>query len=87
MIKGIPAVESWYRRNIVLYVKETAIPALPAAVLPSAIRDGQAIPQMASIFYRMRASILTLLPASCVSKIALAKHRLVIASRSLRRSK
>jgi SAM-dependent methyltransferase len=87
MIKGIPAVESWYRRNIVLYVKETALPALPAAVLPSAIRDGQAIPQMASIFYRMRASILTFLPAWCVSKIALAKHRLVIASRSLRRSK
>lgn len=86
MIKGVPEVESWYRRNMVLYVKETAIPALSGAVLSSAIRDGQAIPQVASIFYRMRASILTFLPPWCVSKLALAKHRLVIASRSLRRS-
>jgi SAM-dependent methyltransferase len=86
MIKGVPGVESWYRYNMILYVAEAAIPALPAAVLTSAIRDGQAIPQVSSVFYRMRASILTFLPAWCVSKIALAKHRLVIASRSLRRS-
>jgi len=86
MVKGVPGVESWYRYNMILYVAEAVIPALPAAVLSSAIRDGQAIPQVASIFYRVRASILTFLPAWCVSKIALAKHRLVIASRSLRRS-
>lgn len=84
MIKGDTEVESWYRYNMVLFVAETALPALSAELLRSGLRDGQAIPAMTSQSFRIRARILSLLPMWCVSKIALVKHGIVIAFRSLR---
>lgn len=84
LIKGNATVESWYRRNIVLYVAETAIPALPLAISRSAIHDDQRIPEVASWAYRIQAHALSLLPVWCVSKIALLKHDTIVAWRSLR---
>jgi SAM-dependent methyltransferase len=84
MIEGVAEVESWYRYNMVLFIAETALPALSPELLRSGLRDGQAIPAMTSQPFRIRARILSLLPMRCVSKIALAKHRIVTAYRSLR---
>jgi SAM-dependent methyltransferase len=86
MIKGIAGVESWYRRNIILYVAETAIPALSPIVRHSAIHADQTIPQVGSMLYRVQARVVSLLPMRWVSKIALAKHAIIIACRSLRKS-
>ena len=84
MIAGSATVESWYRRNIILYVREAAILALPPSVLRSAIHDDQSIPEMASLAYRIQSRVLSLLPTWWVSKIARAKHNIIIACRSLR---
>ena len=83
-IKGMTAVESWYRRNILLYIAHTAIPTLSPALFCTAIADDQAIPVMASFGYRMRACALYCLPARLVSRMARIKHRLFIAFRWLR---
>jgi SAM-dependent methyltransferase len=85
MIRGIAAVGSWYRRNIILYVTEAAIPELSASVRASGVRDDQAIPEMTSFLYRFQASVLLLLPVGLVSKIARVKHMMVIACRSLKK--
>jgi SAM-dependent methyltransferase len=84
MIKGVSKVESWYRRNMVLYVAEDAITELPPAVLRSAIRDDQKIPIVASLFHTIRAPVISLLPTWLVSKIARAKHHISIAYGSLK---
>jgi SAM-dependent methyltransferase len=86
MIREVATVESWYRRNLILYVAETAIPALPPAVLRSGIHDDQKIPEVTSLAYRIQARVLSLLPMRLVSKIALAKHKIAIACRSLKES-
>lgn len=86
MIREVATVESWYRRNLILYVAETAIPALPPAVLRSGIRDDQKITEVTSLAYRIQACVLSSLPVWLVSKIALAKHRVAIALRSLKDS-
>jgi SAM-dependent methyltransferase len=84
MVKGNTLVESWYRRNIILYVAEVSIPALPQAILESAIPDNQAIPEITSVFHKAQSRVVSLLPVWCVSMIALVKHSIVIAYRSLR---
>jgi SAM-dependent methyltransferase len=85
LIKDLSSVESWYRRNIILYVAQSVIHELPPAVRQSGIRNDQAIPVISSLTFRIQSRILSLLPPSWVSKIALAKHNVVIASRSLRK--
>lgn len=82
LIKGVRTVEPWYRRNIVLYVAEAAIPTLPPAVLRSFIGDDEKIPIDTSLVYRIQSRILSLLPMRWVTKIARAKHNLAIACRS-----
>jgi len=84
VIRGVAAVASWYRRNIVLYVAEAAVPALPPAVKRSGITDDRRIPGMTSFAYRVQARALSFLPDWCVSRIAIAKHNIVFACRSLR---
>jgi SAM-dependent methyltransferase len=86
MIKGVTTVESWYRHNIILYVAEEAIPALPLTVRRTGIRDDQKIPEMTSLVYRIQACVLSLLPMWLVLKIAITKHNIAIAYRSLRDS-
>jgi SAM-dependent methyltransferase len=84
MIKDAAAVESWYRRNIVLYVAEAAIPALPPAVRGSGIPDDRKIPVLNSLAYSIQARVVSLLPVWLVTRIALAKHHIAITSRSLK---
>lgn len=84
MIKGNTAVESWYRRNILLYVAERAIETLPPAIIQTGVGGDRPIPEMSSSAYQLRARLVSWLPMWCVSKIALMKHNVIIAYRSLR---
>lgn len=85
VIEGNTAVESWYRRNILLYVSERAIDTLPPAIIRAGVGVDRLIPEMSSLAYRLRARLVSWLPMWCVSKIALMKHNVIIAYRSLRR--
>ncbi len=87
MIKGVTTVESWYRRNIVLYVAEGAIPALPPAVRRSAVHDDRKIPSETSWVYRIQSRTLSLLPVWLVTKIARVKHNITISYRSKKNRK
>jgi SAM-dependent methyltransferase len=84
VIEGNTAVESWYRRNLLLYVAERAIGTLPPAITRAVVGVDQPIPEMSSSAYRLRARLVSWLPLWCVSKIALMKHNVIIAYRSLR---
>jgi len=84
MIKGNAMVESWYRRNIILYVAKGAFADLPPSVLGTEIADDRAIPEVSSFAYRLRARVVSTLPMWLVSKIALVKHKLVVAHRRFR---
>jgi SAM-dependent methyltransferase len=85
IIKGVTTVESWYRYNMVLYVAQGAISELPHGVSRSGIGEGQAIPTIAPLGYRIRTRAISMLPMWCVTKIALTKHVIVMACRSLRK--
>jgi SAM-dependent methyltransferase len=84
MIEGVTKVESWYRRNMILFVEEGTVPELSPGLLRSSLRDEQAIPVMTSAPFRFRARLISLLPSQFVSKMARAKHGIVMAYRSLR---
>jgi SAM-dependent methyltransferase len=81
-LRKVAAVESWYRRNIILYVRESAISSLPAAVLATMIPDNARIPDLASIAFRLRSLALSPLPVSWVSKLARTKHSILLAYRT-----
>ena len=74
-------VESWYRRNMILFVAESAIASLSANVRRSVIPDDQPIPALTSWIYRIQSCVISLLPLWCVSKVAHLKHNIVIARR------
>jgi hypothetical protein len=82
-IKGNRAVESWYRRNVLLYVAEASIPSLPPVAGRSVIRDDQAIPEKGSFFYRIQSRVLSLMPVSWASEMASIKHIIINARHSL----
>jgi SAM-dependent methyltransferase len=80
-LKKMHAIESWYRRNMILYVRETAITSVSPAVLAAAIADGVKIADYGSIAFRALSRLLSPLPVSSVSKLARAKHSILLAYR------
>ncbi len=55
-------VEPWYRFNSLLYVKESAVSALPASIRSTQLSDQQAIPEFSSIPWRVRKILVRLMP-------------------------
>jgi SAM-dependent methyltransferase len=82
LLRGRSEIESWYRRNMILYVAGDGIASLPASVASTAIADNQKIPEVGSIVYKIRSGIVSLLPLPWVSRLAIAKHNALIAYRS-----
>lgn len=85
LIKGLTDVESWYRYNVLLYAAPSAIPALPAVVASTRVPNGQPITNVCGRLFRIRTKAFSFLPVSCLTLIALAKHRAVLAYRAVRR--
>lgn len=81
LLRGRSEIESWYRRNMILYVAGDAVASLPASVASKAIADNQKIPEVGSIGYKIRSGIISLLPTPWVSRLAIAKHNALIAYR------
>lgn len=61
-IKDNPAIEAWYRYNMMLFVQENFITNLPDAVRRTKIPQGQDIPDFSSFLWRLRCTILRCLP-------------------------
>jgi SAM-dependent methyltransferase len=80
-LKQMKAAESWYRRNMILYVRESAIASLPSTIRAAAIPDHVEIPECGSILFRARSRVLSLLPAPWITKLARAKHSMLLAYR------
>jgi SAM-dependent methyltransferase len=71
-------VEPWYRFNAVFYVHESAIGTLPAAVCETRVPKDTVIPTVSPLSFRARCAVLRLLPVPIVTKLAIAKHKIVL---------
>ena len=78
-IAGNEVVASWYRYNSILYVRANHIASLPPSVARTRIADGDEIPEVAPISWRLRRAVLRHLPVDTVTQLAVLKHRLAVA--------
>src|SRR5581483_6200432 len=70
------AIQPWYRYNTLLYVRSSAIGALPAKLAQTRIADGEPIPDFAPLLWRLRCGVLRFLPVETTTRLAVLKHRL-----------
>jgi hypothetical protein len=80
------AVEPWYRYNILLFVEDAAIAGLPDEVSRTRIADDAPVPDVSPLPYRVRKQILKALPVDQVTRLAVAKHRAIVAASELKRA-
>lgn len=73
MLKDAVGVEPWYRYNTVLYANANGQKGLPPEVLASEIRNGQKVPLVGSLGWRLRLGVVSLMPRAMVTKIAQAR--------------
>jgi len=71
------AVERWYRYNILLYVREDAIAALPERLRSCRVEDGRELPDYRPLVYRLQNALIRQLPVSAVDCLSRLKWRLV----------
>jgi SAM-dependent methyltransferase len=74
-------VEPWYRYNLLFFAHDLAIGSLPDAVARCRVPDDSPIKDYSPPAYRLRKSILRLLPNQVVSWLAVLKHRLAVRTR------
>jgi SAM-dependent methyltransferase len=79
-------VEPWYRYNTLLFVEDAAIAKLSAQVSRTRIADAAPIPDVSPLRYRIRNRILRSLPADQVTRLAVLKHRAIVAATRLKRA-
>lgn len=79
------AAESWYRFNSILYVAKSAQAHLPMAVQATKVLQGERIKHVSGMLYRIRTSVLSALPVSWLSRLAILKHRSLLLARAVSR--
>jgi len=67
-------VEPWYRYNTLLYVAEAKVSALPQEVLNTEVRSGSSIKELAPLSWRMRNTVIGMLPEFLAAGLVKAKH-------------
>lgn len=77
-------VESWYRYNTMIFVRRDVVQDLPQMVSQSLVNPNVRILDIAPVAYRMRRKLLSLLPSSVITYMALLKHWAILLSRSMR---
>ena len=80
-LAGLTEVESWYRYNLMLYVKDEALCTLPEAVLATRVPCGSRVDDRSPLTYRLRKMVLRQLSVDWVSRLAVWKHRRAVRSR------
>ncbi|MGI9388554.1 MAG: methyltransferase domain-containing protein [Boseongicola sp.] len=77
LLKNAGNVEPWYRYNTILYMNEDGMSDMPDEVLDSRIPDGTAVPHLGSISWRLRKTVVSLLPRNAVTMIATSRASLI----------
>lgn len=77
-------VEPWYRYNLLVFVHDEAVDSLEPAVAATRVHPGGCVPDWAPAAWRMRRRILSVLPPSLVTRMAVAQHRMALRKRSQR---
>jgi len=75
-IQDDPKISFWYRFNILVYVHESRIDALPECVRQTRLPDADAIPDLSPPLFRIRKAVVKLLPYSVQHQLARLKARL-----------
>ena len=70
LITGDPAIQSWYRYNILLYVEAGRLGLLPDALRASVVRDGDALRDYRPLTCRLQQALVRRLPVSTVNRIS-----------------
>jgi SAM-dependent methyltransferase len=78
-----PAIEPWYRYNVLFFAHDSVADSLPADVAATRVAERAPIRDFSPLSYRLRKLLMRSLPAAAVSRLAVWKHKLVV--RSLRR--
>jgi SAM-dependent methyltransferase len=76
LILNDAAVERWYRYNIMLYVRDDMIAALPERLRSCRVEDGQGLLDYRPRPYRLQNALVRRLPAGTVDRISRIKWRL-----------
>ena len=63
-------IEPWYRYNIILYLAEDHLPALPEVVRSRVVADTQELADYRPLSYRLRNAVLRQLPVGTVSRLS-----------------
>jgi SAM-dependent methyltransferase len=79
-------VEPWYRYNTLLFVRANAVQTLPGYIQSALSDPYKPVEDYAPFSWRIRRAILSQLPNSLVSQIAVVKHAIVLAIHRLKRS-
>lgn len=75
-------VERWYRYNTFLYVAREKLADLPAELQAARVPDDQPLTDVSPATYRMRKTLVRMLPVSVATGLAKIKERLVGRARS-----
>jgi SAM-dependent methyltransferase len=81
LIREDAEIEPWYRFNIILYVAEDHLAALPEAVRSRRVGDADALDDYRPLPYRLRHALLRHLPVAAVSRLS--RLRASLAARNI----
>jgi hypothetical protein len=70
-------IEPWYRYNVFLFANEDGRSRLPQQVLDTLLPPDRAVPQYASLSWRVRCGLVRLIPPPLVHALAQRKHQLI----------
>lgn len=82
MLKNDERIEPWYRYNAFLYISKNRLAELPQALRDAQVSEGKALTDLSPAIYKIRKSLIRLLPVSVVTKIAKIKEARVLRKRT-----
>src|SRR5438105_14504250 len=83
LLRTEASVEVWYRQNTILYVADRSRSQLHPSVAETRVPDHEPIRDVSSVPYKLRTRILAHLPVKWVSRLAVLKHRWLLAVHSV----
>lgn len=83
-VKDAREVEPWYRYNTFLYVNEARLSELPQKLIATRVADDRPLRDISPPLYKLRKSLVRLLPVGAMTRVAKIKEQLVTARRSSR---
>jgi hypothetical protein len=78
LLRGVTSVESWYRHNTMLYVANHSRERLLPVVVQTQVPEKEIIVDVSSFSYKFRKRVLSVLPVTWLSRLAVLKHRFLL---------